>query len=144
MIKTLSEIHRKYSTIIMLVNLTLKFMVSIALWLITSSTTELVEPKQHRALLISCTIWGRTCLLTASFIGSLSLFSTLLPLSVFAMNSIVAGIAMCIINPNNLKNQKITSDQIELQEVERLTNTSHTDKDTVKSNIIEQFTKLER
>lgn len=125
-LRLISESVQEHSIAIMALNLTLKSVVSIAFVVIVSSTGELVGPKQRASLLMSCTIWGRICLLTASFIGSLSLFTTLLPLAVFAMNISVAGFLMCAINPNITNAQSAatamaTVKSIELHEMEKLT-----------------------
>lgn len=119
----LESVH-DHSIAIMVLNLTLKSVVSITFVVIVSSTVDLVGPQQRASLLMSCTIWGRICLLTASFIGSLSLFTTLLPLAVFAMNISVAGFLMCAINPNITNDgtaTRTTVKSIELHEVEKLT-----------------------
>lgn len=108
---------------IMMLNLSLKCVVSITFVVIVSSTAELVPSHLRASLLMSCTIWGRICLLTASFIGSLSLFTTLLPLAVFAINMTIAGFLMCAINPNVTNHQMMTAatKTIEFHEVEKLT-----------------------
>lgn len=125
-----SDAAQEHSIAIMALNLTLKSVVSIAFVVIVSSTGELVRPEQRASLLMSCTICGRMCLLTASFIGSLSLFTTLLPLAVFAMNISVAGFLMCAINPNVTNAHNATAmttttttpvKSIELHELEKLT-----------------------
>lgn len=124
---------------IIALNLTLKSVVSITLVVIVSSTADLVGPKQRASLLMSCTIWGRICLLTASFIGSLSLFTTLLPLAVFATNISVAGILMCAIRPNitNAQNASTTTAKsMELHEVEKLTSQFEKNEDTIERRTI--------
>lgn len=96
-------------------NLILKAAVSITLVTITSSTVELIEPKLRPILMMSCTIFGRMCLLSASSIGSLSLFGTITPLIVFSINIIIAGFSLCIINPNAIENRVELNDITEME-----------------------------
>lgn len=134
-----SESVQEHPIAIIALNLTLKSVVSIALVVIVSSTADLVEPRQRASLLMSCTIWGRICLLTASFIGSLSLFTTLLPLAVFATNISVAGFLMCAIHPNitNAQNASTTTARsIELHELEKLTSQTEKNEHTIERRTI--------
>lgn len=108
----------------MMLHFALKSCVSISATLVISSATTLVEPKHRPMLLLSLTIWSRMCLLVASTIASLSLFSTLLPLATFAGVTTMSGFAMCVINPRIVKQQKTnfrTNVPIELEEIEKLT-----------------------
>lgn len=104
--------------------LSVKVITSISQVLLLSSTGELVAPVNRKSLLMSCTIWGRTCLLTASFIGSLTLVSAIRPFVVFTMMGTVAGLAMCVLDPNaaQLKPQKRTVN-VELAEMGKLAET---------------------
>lgn len=99
-------------------NLILKLSVSITLVTITSSTVELIQPKLRPLLMISCTIFGRICLLSASSIGSLSLFGTVTPLIVFSINVVIAGFGMCLIDPNSIDRRP---EPIEMEEMDALT-----------------------
>lgn len=117
------EILNKYSTLVIAVNLLVKVMVAASLMLLLSSTGELVELSKRKTLQLSCLIWGRCCLLTASFIGSLTLVSALLPFAVFSVMIIISGFALCIINPNlnQIVKKKLNRKEIELKEIEKLT-----------------------
>lgn len=121
---SISEILNKYSILVITVNLLVKMLVSVSLMLLMSSTGELVELNKRKSLQLSCLIWGRCCLLTASFIGSLTLISTLLPFAVFSVMITISGFALCIINPNpnqNFNKKLMNQKEIELQEIEKLT-----------------------
>lgn len=118
-------VNNTNSFLVVSVALTIKSITSITQILLVSSTAELVAPVYRKILLFSCTICGRTCLLTASFIGSLTLVSYIRPFVVFSLMGTVGGLALCILNPwIRQTSMQINTLAIELEETSKLTSSS--------------------
>lgn len=99
--------------------LLIKLFTSMTEVLLLSSTAELVAPKHRKSLMLSCTVCGRICLLSASFIGSLTLVSAVRPFVVFTMMGTVGGFALCLVDPS--KKPSIVTKTVEMEEMLRLT-----------------------
>lgn len=107
------------TVLVITVALLVKIFTSITHVLLLSSTAEFVPAKYRKSLLLSCTVCGRTCLLTASFIGSLTLVSAVRPFVVFALMGTIGGFALCILDPSVKLRQRNKS--IEMDEMGKLT-----------------------
>lgn len=86
----------------------IKITVSSGISLLTACTADLVAPEKKKILMLSAGIWGRSWILWAPFVGVLSTYGSLVPVSVMAMLTVVGGILCTVIGRsqmNNLANQ---------------------------------------
>lgn len=99
--------------------LLIKVVTSMTEVLLLSSTAELVAPEYRKSLMLSCTICGRLCLLSASFIGSLTLVSAVRPFVVFTLMGTLGGFALCLVDAS--RKRASAKKPIEMDEMRKLT-----------------------
>lgn len=74
----------------------IKISTSAAMAVLATGTGDLVSSELRGKLMFSVAVWARGWFLWAPFIGATSYFGALVPLSVFAALSVVAGV-LCVV-----------------------------------------------
>lgn len=91
----------------MIACIALKITVSSGISVLTACTADLVSPEKKKILMLSAGIWGRSWILWAPFVGVLSTYGSLVPVSVMAVLTVAGGVLCTVIGHsqiNNLKN----------------------------------------
>lgn len=90
----------------MIACIALKITVSSAIAILTACTADLIPPEKKKILMLSAGIWGRSWILWAPFVGVLSTYGSLVPVSVMAALTIGGGILCTVIGYSQLNNLK--------------------------------------
>lgn len=90
----------------MLPCIAIKIATSSSLSILTTCTSELVDPERQKTLQFSASVWARAWFLWAPYINTAKSYGPLVPLSIFATLSVVGGMLTSIINHSHHKNHQ--------------------------------------
>lgn len=102
----------------------IKISTSAAMAVLTACTGDLVQSDQRRILMFSVAVWARAWFLWAPFIGMTSYFGVLVPLTVFALISVLGGGLLLVIDRHECRagieaDQKAAYEKTVAEAVER-------------------------
>lgn len=89
----------------------IKITTSAAMAILTTCSADLITPEKRKMLMFSSAIWARTWFLWAPFLGTVSSYGMLVPLTIFAIMSVLGGGLFLIID--NFSKQKRTKSNIQ-------------------------------
>lgn len=90
----------------MLPCIAIKIATSSSLSILTTCTSELVDPERQKTLQFSASVWARAWFLWAPYINTTKAYGPLIPLTIFATLSVVGGLLTSVINHSHHKNHQ--------------------------------------
>lgn len=90
----------------MLPCIAIKTATSSSLSILTTCTSELVDPERQKTLQFSASVWARAWFLWAPYINTTKSYGPLIPLTIFATLSVVGGMLTSVINHSHHKNHQ--------------------------------------
>lgn len=90
----------------MLPCIAIKIATSSSLSILTTCTSELVDPERQKTLQFSASVWARAWFLWAPYINTTKSYGPLIPLTIFATLSVVGGLLTSVINHSHHRNHQ--------------------------------------